>query len=144
MIQKIRLKIEAFLYTRGFYTAIVRHLLCTQILIIGLSFVIGLALLPLTSWLLAFCCGAIICTANFWFLARFAEANVRFSFSRGLAIKSFFGFTFRLVATALVLFALIIQFQVALLPLVAGLTSVIAGIFVWCIAKTLPPPAKEA
>ena len=143
-MQKIRLKIEAFLYKKGFASAIIRHLLCTQILIICLALISGVALLPFTTWALAFALGAIICTANFWFLARFAEANVRHQFSRALAIKSFLGFTLRLVVTAVVLFVLIVKLQIALIPLIAGLSSVVAGIVVWCIAKTLPTPAKEA
>lgn len=139
-----RQKIESRLYHLGFSSAIVRHLLCTQMLICGVAFFIGLCLFWLTLWPLIFAAGAAIATYSLWHIARFAQANIHYQFSPKLGLKLFFGFSGRFLLIGIVLSLLIVWLKVAVVPLLIGLTSTVAGIAAWGLSRYSRKTAKEA
>ena len=135
--------IDRFLYRRRFQSETVRMLLAQQLLLTGTAFLLGLAFFVLTDWPLAFAAGSSLALFNFWHIARFAGANTRRQFSIKMAIGYFFLFLLRLGLTAVLLYVLVIWLQVSLIPLLAGLTSVIAGIFIWVATTVSATQVKE-
>lgn len=144
VLPPIRQKIESRLYHFGFSSAVVRHLLCTQIMISGAALIAGLVFLPLTAWPLSFASGACIAAYSLWGVARFAQANVNQRFSALMGLKLFFSFTGRFLLIGAMLFALIVLLKTPIIPLVIGLTSMVAGIAAWGIFRFFRKTAKEA
>ncbi len=143
-LASIRQKIESRLYRLGFSAPIVRHLLCTQIMICAAALIAGVAFFMLTLWPLAFAAGAVLATFSLWNIARFAQAHVHQQFSAQLGLLLFFSFTGRFLLIGVALFALIVLLRLPIIPLVLGLTSTIAGIAVWGISRYSRKTAKEA
>jgi hypothetical protein len=144
LFANLRHKVERRLYARGFASSTVRHLLTTQILLTGASLAVGILAAPFTLWPLAFGVGAAIAGFSLWHISRFAQANIQRQFSAALAIRLFAGFNARLVLIALVLFALIVWLRAPVAPLLLGLSSTVAGIVVWGIARLSRKTVKEA
>ncbi len=144
MLKKARQKIEHSLYARGFSAPVVRHLLCTQLLLAAFGLGFGAVTFWLTLWPLMFGIGAAIAAYNFWHIARFGQAHIASEFSLGLGLKLFTGFTIRLVLTGVVLFMLIVWLRAPVAPLVVGLTSTVAGIAAWGLSRIARKPVKEA
>lgn len=144
MIKSLLRRSEQWLFARGFTAPLVRHLLRTQVFLAGGSLTAGLLLAPLTLWPLMFGCGAAIALYNFWYIARFAQANIRQRFSSLMAMRLVGGFSFRLLATGCVLFTLIVWLRAPVVPLLAGLTSLVAGIALWGFSRLPRKPVKEA
>ncbi|MDR2489196.1 MAG: ATP synthase subunit I [Desulfovibrio sp.] len=140
----LRQKIEFRLYTLGFSSDIVRHLLCTQILLCVVPLIAGILLCPITLWPLSFTAGALIATYSIWNIARFAEAHVNLEFTTTLGLKLFFSFSGRFLLIGVALFALIVWFKLPIIPLVIGLSSTVAGIVTWGVARLSRKTAKEA
>ena len=144
MIKSLLQRTEQWLYTRGFSAPLVRHLLRTQVVLAGGSLILGVALAVFTLWPLMFSIGAAIALYNFWFIARFVQANICEQYSPLMALRLAGGFSFRLLATGCVLFALIVWLRVPVVPLLAGLTSLVAGIALWGFSRLPRKPVKEA
>lgn len=144
ILTQLRLNIERRLYKLGFGSQLVRHFLCTQILIAGAGLVLGLLLAWITLWPLLFGLGAVIATYSLWHISRFAQTHVQQQFSLSLGLRLFFGFTARLILIALVLFALIVWLRAPVVPLLLGLTSTVASIAVWGISRLSRKTVKEA
>ena len=135
--------IDRFLYRRRFRSETVRVLLAQQLLLTGACFFLGLACIALTDWPLVFAAGSAIALFNFWHVARFVGANIQRQFSIGMAVWYFTMFLLRLGLTAVLLYLLVIWLRVSLVPLIAGLTSVIAGIFIWIATTVSATQVKE-
>jgi hypothetical protein len=144
MMRRIRLNIEKRLYVRGFSSPFVRALLAVQLMVAAVGLVGGLLVSWLTLWPLLFGLGAALATFNFWHTARFAQAQIRQEFGPAAGIKLFCGFTLRLCLTGVILFLLIVRLEQPVAPLLAGLTSTVAGIALWGFSKASRKPAKEA
>ena len=144
ILTSIRHKIESRLYHLGFSSAIVRHLLCTQVMICGAAFIVGAALVWLTLWPLFFGAGAVIATYSLWQIARVAQASLQQQYSTALGLRLFFGFSGRLILISIVLFALIVWLRAPVIPLLIGLTSTVAGIVAWGISRRFRKTVKEA
>ena len=143
-LASIRQKIETRLYHLGFSSDVVRHLLCTQLLICGAGIGVGLALFWLTLWPLSFAAGAAIATFSLWHISRFAQTNIHYQYSPALGLKLFFGFTWRFLLIGVVLSLLIVWLRAPIIPLLIGLTSTVAGIAAWGISRYSRKTAKEA
>ncbi|MCC8193643.1 MAG: ATP synthase subunit I [Deltaproteobacteria bacterium] len=89
------------------------------------AWVAGIAALPLTDWGLAFALGTLLATINLWHIARFAHWSVTRRFTGKLAALAFFAFLFRFAGTGLVLYLLLIRASMPVIPLVAGLSSLV-------------------
>ncbi len=139
-----RQAIERRLYSRGFTSPVVRHLLGTQIMLAGTALVFGCIFVWLTLWPLAFGVGAAIAAFSLWHIARFAQANIQQRYSAALTIRLLAGFSARLVLISLILFVLIVWLKAPLAPLLIGLGSTVAGIVVWGISRLSGNTVKEA
>lgn len=143
-LASLRHALERRLYGLGFTMPVARHLLCTQVLVAAFGLLAGLLLLWLTLWPLAFGLGALIMTYSLWHIIRFAQVAVQQRFSAALGIRLGLGFSARLLLIGVALFALIALLKVPVVPLLLGLTSAVAGIVLWGIAKSSRKPVKEA
>ena len=143
MIERLLHKIDCFLYKKQFYSPPVRRVLCLQIALALVALLVALPLIPLTLWPSAFAAGVILALFNFWHIARFASGNVNKYFSALMAAKYFLWFCGRLVLTGLALTYLIVYCSVPIIPLVAGLSSVLCIVLFWSIFKTTPKHARE-
>lgn len=140
----LRQRVEKFLYQRGFSSPIVRHLLTTQIIIIGIAAVVALALFWLTLWPFSFAAGAAIAGFSLWHISRFAQSAIQMQYSPALAVGLFVGFSARLVLIGVVVFALVVWLRAPLAPLLIGLGSTVAGIIVWGLSRQSRKTVKEA
>jgi len=139
----IRHAIERRLYDMGFALPVVRHLLCTQLIISGLALAAGIILLWYSLWPLAFGAGAAITTFSLWQISRSAQAFVQQQFSAALGLRLFMGFSARLLLIGIVLFALIVWLKAPLAPLLLGLTSSVASILLWGVSRVSRKTVKE-
>lgn len=96
-----------------------------QILLTAAACVLALPAFPLTDWPLAFGLGAVLATLNLWQIARFAHWSVGKKFSGGLALIGFGAYVFRFAGTGVVLYFLLVRAAMPVIPLVAGLSSLV-------------------
>lgn len=139
-----RYAIERRLHALGFVSPDIRRLLATQIMVTALALAVGFMFAWLSIWPLIFGVGAAIALFSLWQLARFAQANIRRQFSAALGLQLFFGLTGRLALIGVLLFFLIVLFRAPVIPLLAGLTSTIAAIVCWGLARLSRKTVKEA
>lgn len=140
----IRRAIDTRLYRLGFAAPAVRRLLGTQIVISVAGIVTGLLCLWFSAWPLTFGIGAAITTYSLWQISRFAQGAILQQFSAALAIRLAMGFMFRLALISIVLFVLVVQLKAPVAPLVLGLTSTVASMSLWGLARFSRKPVKEA
>jgi hypothetical protein len=140
----LRQKIESWLYALGFAQPVVRQHLCAQILLCGFALLAGVLFFRLTLWPLAFAAGACIAAFSLWHIARFAQAHAAQEFSLMLGLKLFFSFSGRFLLIGVALFALIAWLEMPIIPLVIGLSSTVAGIAAWGVARRFRKTVKEA
>ncbi len=143
-MKRLHYTIEKFLYRKGFASPLVRHMLTTHILLTGVAASLGVLLCWLTLWPLLFTVGAFIAGYNLWHTSRFVQGTLLRKYTPGAQLKLFFTFTLRLMCTGIILFVLIVQLGQPVVPLIAGLTSTVAGIALWGFSKASRKPAKEA
>ncbi|MBQ3059126.1 MAG: hypothetical protein IJA79_06820 [Desulfovibrio sp.] len=63
--------LDAWLWRRGIGHPVVRPLVRNEILLAGLSLLVGVLLLPQTNWMIWFGAGVTVMALTFWSLARF-------------------------------------------------------------------------
>ena len=143
MIKALRHKIDCFLYKQQFYSPAVRQLLFYQLCIVSVTILIALPTFTITLWPLAFACGAFLALFNLWHIAKFASNHVQKPFSAGMAGKFFLLFNLRLMVTGLALAGLIVYYTVPVVPLIAGLSSVLCVVLFWTLFKATPKHARE-
>ena len=144
MLQKSRTTIERYLRNRGFTSPESRRIMVDQILLTAAACLMGAAALPLTDWPLAFGLGALLATINLWQIARFAHWSVTRQFSGKLACIGFAAFLFRFAGTGLVLYLLLIRAHMPVIPLVAGLSSLVVWLSVMRFSRGAGHSCKEA
>lgn len=140
----IRRIIDTRLYRLGFAAPAVRHLLGTQIVISAVGLISGILCVWFSTWPLAFGLGAVITTYSFWQISRFAQGAILQQFSAALAVRLVMGFMFRLVLISIVLFVLVVRLKAPVAPLVLGLTSTVASMSLWGLARFSRKTVKEA
>ena len=133
-------KIEQWLFAKGFAIPQVRYILSAQILLCLLALGCGILVAPMTLWGLSFGIGACIAMYNFWFIARFVQKNFSDTYTTKMLVSLLLGFNVRLIATGAMLFVLIVWLKMPILPLLAGLTSLVACIIVWGFSKLTRKP----
>lgn len=143
MNERLRHKIDCFLYKQQFYSESIRELLYYQILIVLLTAFVGLPLITVSLWPLAFACGAFLALFNFWHIARFVSRHIQQPFSVLMAGKFFILFNLRLILTGLALVGLIVYYTVPVVPLVAGLSSALCVALLWTLFKLTPKHTRE-
>ena len=144
MLGKSRNAVEKQLRSKGFTSPESRRIMADQILLTALACGIGLLALPLTDWLLAFALGTVLATVNLWQIARFAHWSVKRQFSGRLALIGFGTFLFRFAGTGFVLYLLLVRARMPLLPLVAGLSSLVIWLSVMRFSRGAGHSCKEA
>ncbi len=134
-------RVERFLHERGFTNPGIRQLVRYQLyLATGSS--LGLMLATLFSaWSWAYAAGAVVITANFWFLTRAAQ-NLMFV-RKGAVTSLLLLFYGKMILTALALYALVALVEVPVSGLLAGLSSVVLSAVIWG-AMNLRQREKEA
>ena len=115
-----------------------------QILLTAGACLAGAAALPLTDWLFAFGLGALLATVNLWQIARFAHWSVTRQFSGKLAAIGFGAFLFRFVGTGFILYLLMVRAHMPVIPLVAGLSSLVVWLSVMRFSRSAGHSCKEA
>ncbi|MGM0645757.1 MAG: ATP synthase subunit I [Thermodesulfobacteriota bacterium] len=104
-----------------------------QIYVAGASCLFVLVIAQGQRWALDFLAGAILITANFYFLARFLTELVHMR--KGAVTALLTGFYIRLAILAIVLFVLIVIAKASVPALLAGLSTAVANIFLWGAGK---------
>ncbi len=130
-------KIEKRLYRRGFLHGDVRRIVSLQLLVTGLALAFGLAVLWFSAWPLYFGVGAALAACNLWWLARSVEWSMRHDYTRSLAVANFLAFLARFAGMGFALFVCIAWLKAPLVPLLAGLATVVAGLTVWGFRRFL-------
>ncbi|MDR3175802.1 MAG: hypothetical protein LBU06_04645 [Desulfovibrio sp.] len=123
--------LERHLESAGFSLRAVRHVLCTQLIFSAVALLAGAAASVFSLAPIAFGAGSALSTFSLWHVARFGERCVNMRFSAGLGMGLFFGFFLRLLLIGAVLVLLLGLLKLPALPILAGLTSTVAGIAVW-------------
>ena len=138
-------RIDTFLYKRGYRLPEVRNAIRNQILLCGFSLLAGIALAPVSLWVLWFGVGAVIATYCLLTLARFIQQGMLEGWSRQLMWGLLFRFYGRLLLTGLLLFGMIVWLKVPISALVAGLATNMVTLFVcMLLRKRTEQNIKEA
>jgi len=84
---------------------------------------LGLCLLPLTSWILWFATGALLIAWNFYGLARFIQGLSLTAYSQAMLIGMLLRSNLRLVFSALFLYGILVWLEASVWAVVAGITG---------------------
>lgn len=133
MLRTSHQRIEGWLYRRGFAEPDLRVLVRNQIYVAGVTCLLALGIAQGQRWSFDFLAGAILITANFYFLARFLTELVHMR--KGAVTALLTGFYIRLAILAIILFVLIVVAQASVPALLAGLSTAVANIFLWGAGK---------
>lgn len=115
-----------------------------HVLFTAAACMVGVLALPVTIWGLAFGLGALLAAINLWQIARFAQWSVTRRFTGKLALIGFLAFLFRFAGMGIVLYLLLIQAKMPVIPLVAGLSSLVVWLSVMRFARAADHSCKEA
>ena len=143
MLKNARENLERRLFHRGFASADIRHIVSSQILLTDVALAVGLVCLWFSVWPFFFGVGAALATHNLWWLARSVERSFGQSYTRGLAVSSFLAFLGRFGGMGVALVICIAWLNAPIIPLVAGLTTAVAGMTVWGFSRLLRQHSKE-
>ncbi len=144
MVQKSRNTVERYLRNRGFTSPESRRIVTNYILFTAAAWCIGVLAFPVTIWGVAFALGMLLAAINLWQIARFAQWSVTRQFTGRLACISFFAFLFRFAGMGIVLYFLLIRAQMPVIPLIAGLSSLVVWLIVTHIFRPADHSCKEA
>ena len=136
--------IDKTLYKDGFTKPELRILLRVQLLLVLAASLVSLAVCWFTPWPLIFTAGAAIVTLNFYWMAKFVRQVTGFTYERMLLAGLLVRFYGRLALTGILLFVLILWLRVPVIPLLMGLSTVVATIVIWGAAQMVEQKAKEA
>ena len=144
MLRTIRLEIEKRLRNRGIVSPDMRRVLSGQLLFTVAALVAGCLLLSVSVWPLAFGLGTLIAAVNLWCLARFVVRSVGRPYSPALGFVSFCTFLARFALTGIVLYLLLVRLHIPVVPLLAGLSTVVVGLAFRGAARLTGSTFKEA
>jgi hypothetical protein len=116
-------RLDALLWQRGFHRPEVRLVMRNELLFSVPLLLLGLCLLPLTSWLLWFATGALLIAWNFYGLARVRQGLSLSAYSQALLIGMLVRSQLRLVLSALFLYGILVWFEASVWAVVAGITG---------------------
>lgn len=115
-----------------------------QLLLTIAALCIGVLAFPLTLWPVSFALGAVLASINLWWMAKSVRWSVSQRFSPALALVYFGGFLLRFTGTGVLLYILLVRLSLPLVPLVAGLSSVVACLMITAFSRTAGNSCKEA
>jgi len=144
MLPNARTAIEQRLYRRGFASAAVRRMLSLQILFTLVAAALGAVTCRLSLWPAAFSAGVLLITCNMWWLARAAQWCLRQKYTKTLALIHFLAFIFRFAILVGILHALIVWLHIPVIPLAAGLSTVIISLVFLGVSIVSGHSFKEA
>ena len=116
-------RLDALLWQRGFHRPEVRLVMRNEALFAVPLLLLGICLLPLTSWLVWFAAGALLVAWNFYGLARFIQGLSLSAYSQTLLIGMLVRSNLRLVLSALFLYGALVWFEASVWAVVAGITG---------------------
>ena len=124
MIKALIHQLDALLWQRGFHNPVVRLVMRNELLFSVSLLILGICLLPLTSWLLWFSAGALLIAWNFYGLARFIQ-GISLTYSQSLLIRMLVRSNLRLVFSAVFLYGIFVWFEASVWAVVAGITGAV-------------------
>lgn len=123
--EKLKLRIERFLYKKGFTDAPLRAIILAQLALVCASLVSGLILLYFSAWPICFFLGAALICLNFWSMSRFIFEHMPGGYSKTFLQGQIFRFMGRVILTGVVL-GLALYFGASPWPLVLGMNACLA------------------
>ena len=144
MLHTARAAIEQCLRRRGFASAGVRRMLSLQILLTLAAIACGALMFRISLWPAAFSVGALIAACNLWWLARSVQRHTGREYTTSLGLIHFLLFIFRFSILALTLYALIARLHLPVIPLAAGLSTVIISLTIWGLSREPGHSFEEA
>ena len=136
--------IEKALFNKGIVSEAVRQVMVLQIMVCAACLVAGLAALYWTAWPLSFGVGCALITLNFYFMSRLVTQLVGLEYSGKLLFSLLISLFSRLLLTGLALFVLLYWWKIPVVPLVAGLSTVVVTIFIRGAVQAFGHKVKEA
>ena len=134
MIATLIHRLDALLWHRGFHRPEVRLVMRNELLFFVPLLLLGICLLPLTSWLMWFAAGALLITWNFYGLARFIQGLSLSTYSQTLLIGMLARSNLRLVLSALFLYGILVGLEASVWAVAAGITGAIGLLAVTSLA----------
>lgn len=144
MLHKSRHAIEKILRNRGFAPPESRRIMANQILLTLVALAAGALAWPLTLWPASFALGTALASANLWWMAKSIRWSLSQRFSPALALAYFGGFLFRYAGTGALIYLLLVTLSLPIVPLVAGLSSVVVCLTIIGLSRTAGNSCKEA
>ncbi|GHV53243.1 hypothetical protein FACS1894206_03550 [Deltaproteobacteria bacterium] len=144
MLKKSLDLIKDYLRCRGFTSPEARRIMASQILLSALSLLIGGCGIVWSLWPLAFGIGATLATINLWWIARAAHWSVRQRFGTALVVIYFGAFLLRFAGTGLVFYLLLRHAHFPPVPLIVGLFSSLACLWIMGFSRKANDSCKEA
>ena len=123
MITALIRRLDALLRQLGFHRPEVRLVMRNELLFSVSLLMLGLCLLPLTSWLLWFATGALLIAWNFYGLARFIQGLSLTAYSQAMLIGMLLRSNLRLVFSALFLYGILVWLEASVWAVVGGITG---------------------
>jgi hypothetical protein len=123
VITALNHQLDALLRQLGFHRPEVRLVMRNELLFSVSLLILGLCLLPLTSWLLWFAAGALLIAGNFYGLARFIQGLSLTDYSQALLLGMLVRSNLRLVFSALFLYGILVWLEASVWAVVAGITG---------------------
>lgn len=118
--------------------------MANQLLLALAALAFGGVTFRLSLWPPAFGIGAALATVNLWWIARSAQWSVSQRFSPALALVCFGAFLLRFAGTAFTLYVLLVWLDFPLVPLFAGLLSVVVSLSIMGFSRVAGNSCKEA
>lgn len=139
----MRKRLDSLLSRAGFHHAEGRALMRDQIVMAFWTSLAALSLSELGQWGVAYACGAVLVTVNFWWMVRFAQGLL--SSTAGAVGGAFFGYFVRLGVTGASLYVMIVAVGWPVWAILTGMSTVMVTILVWGVLKRAGSnSAKEA
>lgn len=139
----MRERLDPILIRLGFHHPDGRVLVRDQIVMAVVTSMAALSLSELSDWGLAYSCGALLITLNFWWIVKFAQGLLLSP--AGMVGGAFFRFYLRLGVTAAGLYAMIVAAEWPVWAILAGMSTVMVTILVWgALKRAGSNSAKEA
>lgn len=129
----MREHLDKLLVKLGFHHAEGRVLMRDQIVMALVTSLMALSVSGLGTWGVAYSCGALLITVNFWWMVRFAQGLL--ASQAGAVGGSFFRFVIRLGVTAVGLYLMIVEAGWPVWAVLAGMSTVMATILAWGALK---------
>jgi uncharacterized membrane protein len=127
-------RLDAMLWSRGFHRPEVRLAMRNELLFSVPLLLLGVCLLPVTSWLLWFAAGALLIAGNFYGLARFMQGLSLSVYSQTLLIGMLARSSLRFAFSTLFLYGILVWFEASVWAVAAGITGAMGLLAVTSLA----------